>query len=307
VASTIGCIIFDLHAICSNSSSTVAFSNLITRLLLSSSCTKLFYGCEQDMRILRSSWPGVHAFRVGLYNCLELNEMASAVRVDLRNKSLSDVSLALLGQPLNKKQRLSNWAIRPLTSEQIIYAALDVYAPILIFEHLYKTCNDLVAESSTELSRDRFESLYFDLTAATMAGDCCCMVSQVPMLSKIPDDASEKVVSTKSCAASVRLEAKQGVAHLTPTTSPSDAALCLGTSKVILALEKSGVAPAFEIITFPDNDTGQYQSATSKFEVFDRIQLHACASGMIRDQVTTAHFNSNRIVPHICNTVLTCP
>ena len=255
------------------------------------------------MRILRSSWPGVQGFRVGLCNCLELNQMAAAVRVDLRNKSLSDVCSAFLGMPLNKKQRLSDWALRPLTSEQISYAALDVYAPILIFEHLRKTCNDPVAEVALELGHERFESLCFDLTDAAIAGGCGFIASQVPRISKTPNDACETAVSIKDFAVSVRLEANQSTAarHL-PLTLPSEIALCHGAHEVNAALENSGVGPAFEIISFPDDDALQSQVVTSKFEVFDRIQLHACAVGMMRHQVTTAHFNFDAI----CNTVATC-
>jgi hypothetical protein len=76
-----------------------------------------------------------------------------------------------------------------------------------------------------------------------------------------------------------------------PRTLPSEIAICHGAHEVTAALESSGVGPAFEIISFPDDDAGQSQVATSKFEVFDRIQLHACAVGMMRHQVTTAHFN----------------
>ena len=41
--------------------------------------------------------------------------------------SLSDAAKLLLGKPIDKAQRMSNWDCRPLTSEQIAYASLDGY------------------------------------------------------------------------------------------------------------------------------------------------------------------------------------
>ena len=47
--------------------------------------------------------------------------------------SLSDCCYIFLGQKLNKNHRLSNWAERPLNNDQIMYAALDAYALVSIY------------------------------------------------------------------------------------------------------------------------------------------------------------------------------
>ncbi len=47
--------------------------------------------------------------------------------------SLSDCCYIFLGQKLNKNHRLSNWAERPLNNDQILYAALDAYALVNIY------------------------------------------------------------------------------------------------------------------------------------------------------------------------------
>jgi hypothetical protein len=40
---------------------------------------------------------------------------------------LSAVSLAVLGKPLDKSTRMSDWSQRPLTERQVLYAALDAW------------------------------------------------------------------------------------------------------------------------------------------------------------------------------------
>jgi hypothetical protein len=313
VGSSLGCVIFDLNAICSNSSSTNAFSDLITRIMVSSAA-KLFYGCHQDMLKLRSSWPEVEAFGIRARRCLELNQLAAAVHADLRNKSLNDVCLMFLGQPLNKQQRLSNWALRPLTFEQVSYAALDVYAPILIFESMcsgrHGSCNAAAAGG------EWFESFCFDLPAANiLASDRGTVpdasnVSQTPLhgypkpallsTSAAVVDATHALMANGSHVDGCDLAEKpieSAAAKLSDTSidvisasEPQETShfpTCLGTCEVIAALEKCKRAElAYELTNVPVDASGSGLGSASKFDVFDRIQMHADAVGMTRQQVT---------------------
>jgi hypothetical protein len=316
VATSIGCIIFDLNGICRNSISAKAFSDMMTRLLLSPTCTKLFYGCDQDMKKLHSSWPGVDAFGVGACRCLELNQLAAAVRVDLRNKSLSDVCFAILGQSLNKKQRMSNWALRPLTSEQIAYAVLDVYAPILIFETLRTSHHDSNAVVPAAAGCDWFESLCFDLPSTNILVSEDVPMPCVPRIVHAPTDTAPVLEATAAVtdaicipshasllvarrpdADAVLLESAAAnpsdkgfdIMHPHETLEPTDSVICLGRSEVVAALENCMKADlTYELTSVPNDVVGDVWGAASKFEVFDRIQLHADAVGMSRHQVITA-------------------
>jgi hypothetical protein len=311
VASSLGCVIFDLNEICSSSSSVNAFSDLMTRIMVSS-CAKLFYGCDQDMHKLRWSWPEVKAFGIRARRCLELNELAAAVHADLRNKSLNDVCEMFLGQPLNKQQRLSNWALRPLTLEQVSYAALDVYAPILIFERLCtgrhgsKACVGVPLAAAA--GGEWFDSFCFDLPAANVVpvdrGTLVPDVSNVPQSplheaallstsaahtlmadgSHVDDyDRAEKPL--ESAAANVSDSAIDIISASEPQES-SDVPVCLGTCEVIAALEKcKRVGLAYELTNVPVDASGSGLGSASKFEVFDRIQMHADTVGMTRHQV----------------------
>jgi hypothetical protein len=48
--------------------------------------------------------------------------------------SLSQCCLMMLGKELNKEQCMSNWDIRPLSREQLIYAALDAHCLLAILD-----------------------------------------------------------------------------------------------------------------------------------------------------------------------------
>jgi hypothetical protein len=310
VASANGCVIFDLHGICSSDDSITAFSDVMTRLLLSSSCIKLFYGFEQDMEKLRSSWPCVAAFGIGARRCLELNHLASAIRADMRNKSLSDVCLAFLGQSLDKSQRLSNWAARPLSSPQIMYAAIDVYAPLLVFNRL--GLNSCVSDegSTSPDNLKSFDSLFFDVQAVETPQNGSKMLPCVSNSTKVPADVADSVsaktlpVIDEIC---FTVLAHQDTVHSsdpvssapesTPTERRDDALPspnpplslnCLGTQDVITALGKCGEGLAFELIHLPAEVEGCGRGTESKFEAFDRIQSHADAVGMARCQVYVA-------------------
>ena len=312
VGSSLGCVIFDLNAICSNSGSTNAFNDLMTRIMVSSAA-KLFYGCDQDMHKLRSSWPEVEAFGIKARRCLELNLLAAAVHADLRNKSLNDVCLMFLGQPLNKQQRLSNWALRPLTFEQVSYAALDVYAPILIFESLRSGRHGSKACAAAAAGGEWFESFCFDLSAANILPldrgivPDASNVSQSPLhaaalLSTSADvvDAAHALMTNGSHVdgydrAEVPLES--AAAKLSDTSidiiSASEAQetshlhICLGTCEVVAALEKcKRVELEYELTNVRVDASDSGSGSASKFEVFDRIQMHADMVGMTRQQVT---------------------
>lgn len=50
--------------------------------------------------------------------------------------SLSKACEFVLGKPLAKNQRMSDWNQRPLTQEQVVYAALDAHCMLTILREL---------------------------------------------------------------------------------------------------------------------------------------------------------------------------
>lgn len=106
-----------------------------------------FNNCDIDMLskagngVFRDTFNDMHGF-------LELSNMVTDLRA-VTNKSpltkgkkrgmglgLSDGCLELLGKPLNKGERMSNWDMRPLTESQCIYASLDAHSLLGILDRI---------------------------------------------------------------------------------------------------------------------------------------------------------------------------
>jgi ribonuclease D len=68
----------------------------------------------------------------GLIDTLRMSRMA----LTLASHSLASVSEHLLGLPVDKTLRTSNWRRRPLTRSQIEYAALDARVVLQVYEEL---------------------------------------------------------------------------------------------------------------------------------------------------------------------------
>ncbi|KHN33848.1 Putative exonuclease mut-7 like [Glycine soja] len=65
-----------------------------------------------------------------VYNHLQHNKK----HVPKQSKSLSTICAEVLGFSLSKELQCSDWSHRPLTEEQITYAAMDAHCLLDIFE-----------------------------------------------------------------------------------------------------------------------------------------------------------------------------
>jgi len=86
-------------------------------------------------------------------------EMARRLRPDLESHTLRNCCLHLLGISLDKEEQTSDWSRRPLSEEQIKYAALDAEVAINLYLALLELENRLVVD--TKLS---IEELMHDFT-----------------------------------------------------------------------------------------------------------------------------------------------
>lgn len=93
--------------------------------------------------------------------------------------SLSDVSEKFLRKPINKSQRLSKWNNRPLSSEQLAYAALDAHCLLgildAIFLHFGKNVHLNIAREMYNISD---ESSYISLTTSSISKESASAVGQ---------------------------------------------------------------------------------------------------------------------------------
>ena len=107
-----------------------AFSALMLKLFQDPSIVKLGFGLLGDFKRLESSYP-----ESGLYDFSLLKNISDiSTSVYGQGKGLSAVSSALLGKPVDKMYQLSDWQKRPLTEDQIVYAATDVAVLIAIYD-----------------------------------------------------------------------------------------------------------------------------------------------------------------------------
>ncbi|KAG7401313.1 Exonuclease mut-7 [Phytophthora boehmeriae] len=130
---------------------------LFAHLFSSESIAKLGFGLDGDIKRLRWSFPEAQCFdtfaNVIDFSFEELeptthladgsivksnnNGLTEAhTRRNRRQKGLSACVKQVLGYPLSKLQQKSDWERRPLTSQQVSYAALDAYCLLMLQDAL---------------------------------------------------------------------------------------------------------------------------------------------------------------------------
>lgn len=104
--------------------------NCLTRFLQSSSILKLGYNFQCDIKQLSHSYESLQ--------CFKHYDMLLDIQNVFKDHSggLSGLAKKVLGAELNKTRRNSDWEQRPLTVNQLEYAALDAVVLVHIFRHV---------------------------------------------------------------------------------------------------------------------------------------------------------------------------
>lgn len=107
--------------------------NCLTRILHAPRILKLGYNFQCDVNQLAHSY--------GELTCFKHYEMLLDIQNVFKEPrgGLSGLAMKILGAGLNKTRRNSNWEQRPLTRNQLEYAALDAAVLIHIFRHVRST------------------------------------------------------------------------------------------------------------------------------------------------------------------------
>lgn len=131
---------------------------------------KLGYGFQQDLKILRSSFPTIQAFsRVAPIIDLDRFVKRALIAPSENINGLKRlVSYCSGGNIMNKLQQCSPWAQRPLSAAQIEYAALDAHVLISTFAQLQEKCarDDFLAAAA------EYTTAYVALAQPTPARPC---------------------------------------------------------------------------------------------------------------------------------------
>lgn len=103
--------------------------NCLMRILDSTRILKLGYNFECDIQQLSHSYVELECFK-------HFEMLLDIQKVFKERGGLSGLALKILGANLNKTRRNSNWEQRPLSRNQLEYAALDAAVLIHIFRHV---------------------------------------------------------------------------------------------------------------------------------------------------------------------------
>ena len=114
--------------LCSEEASTM-FSSLLIQLFSDPSILKLGFGLLGDFKRLEHSYPTSEHFE---YSSMQ-NVFDISTSPYCQGKGLSSVCSSLLGKPLNKRFQLTDWQKRPLSEDQIVYAASDAGVLIAVY------------------------------------------------------------------------------------------------------------------------------------------------------------------------------
>ena len=131
-------VVFDLLALAPADRSTAQMlSATLASLFRHRGIVKLGFGLQNDVQRLAASYPHLECFRQ-INATLDLQETVMEAR---RNKGqttgLSALCLEFLGSPLSKRLQTSDWGARPLSHEQLSYAALDAHCLLTLARKLH--------------------------------------------------------------------------------------------------------------------------------------------------------------------------
>ncbi|XP_074320948.1 uncharacterized protein LOC141657570 isoform X2 [Silene latifolia] len=117
-------------------------NNCLARIFQSPRILKLGYNFQCDMHQLSRSYQ--------MLDCFKGYEMLLDIQKVFKEScgGLSGLVKKILGAGLNKTRRNSNWEQRPLTQQQLEYAALDAVVLVHLFQHVRNPSNPGGAQSS---------------------------------------------------------------------------------------------------------------------------------------------------------------
>ena len=122
-----------------------AFANIIETLWTTPRFVKVGFHVLHDFQKLAASYPHIPQFQT-VESVLEVSQLAMRVMQMKREpayrqsaSSLAKLTELFLSRLLNKQEQTSDWSIRPLSSDQVLYAALDAIVTPHIVEEMIQS------------------------------------------------------------------------------------------------------------------------------------------------------------------------
>jgi ribonuclease D len=111
----------------------VGFTEPLVKLLTNPQIKKIGLSLRDDFLVMRKSSSFIPAGFVDLQTVVK--------NFGIEDISLQRIYAILFGKRISKNQRLTNWEAQVLTEKQQMYAALDAWACLKIYNELEQICN----------------------------------------------------------------------------------------------------------------------------------------------------------------------
>jgi hypothetical protein len=148
--------LIDITALSATVEGANALETTIGRIFASNHCRVVGFNCTQDVSKLRSSpcarsihWLDSSAAVVDVQSIVTLND------VQLGKHGLSRVCERFLGKALDKSEQCSSWIDRPLTRRQRVYAALDAWVCVKVYDKVAA----IATESKTDIRETKMQKV----------------------------------------------------------------------------------------------------------------------------------------------------
>jgi hypothetical protein len=122
-----------------------ALSDILSDLFSSKNILKTGYQLPSDLRLLAASYPHIPCFQE-VQSVLEASTLIKKILHITKQKKSRAITMSLarmtshyLGKTVDKDYQVSDWSARPLTSQQLNYAALDAAIPPRLTEKVLES------------------------------------------------------------------------------------------------------------------------------------------------------------------------
>jgi hypothetical protein len=156
------------------------YNATLSKLFLSKKIIKLGQGFFNDMKELAASYPKATCFTVAK-SVVEVNDLSICVSGAHHPISLQKLVFYYLHKKLRKTQQTSNWNRRPLTANQLHYAASDA----LVLIHLYDVLVKKLTQKGKNLTKvvDKVSKI-LDVNVVTPTRICTLCFEHTPTEAK---------------------------------------------------------------------------------------------------------------------------
>lgn len=150
----------------------ITLNGVLEKIFSSKKLFKVGFQLLQDLQKLAASYSHMKAFQL-VFGVVEASTLATKVVRSRRHKnsklitsSLNRLTEYFVDRSVNKEQQVSDWSQRPMTSEQIEYAALDAIVTVAVVKQCFEELGLFVFSPGPKLGRWEGDSTFMKMLAS---------------------------------------------------------------------------------------------------------------------------------------------